>query len=507
MNYPVWELELGGGLLVAIVAILHVYVSHFAIGGGLFLVLTEHYAYRSKDEGLLRYLVTHSRVFILVTLVFGAVSGVGIWFTIGLISPAATSSLIRIFVWGWAIEWVFFLVEIAAAVVYYQTWDRVPRRTHLAVGWLYFVSAFMSLVVINGIVAFMLTPGDWLETRSFWDGFFNPTYWPSLAARTAICITLAGVYALLTGTFVRETDTRNRLVRYAGLWASAGTLLAIPAFWWYYKLLPEGAEALFAGGQPAAALAAQVLVWVGSGLFLLCLVPVAAPRAFGRPLAVAICLAALFAFGAGEWVREAVRKPFVIHSYMYSTGLRPDETSEMAVGGGILARAKWTENEVASEDASVGKDVFRVSCRSCHTLGGYNELKEPLQGLDEDYLYELFGRLEVLRGQMPPFPGTDVERRALARYLSSEAGERSWTDGRAVFEKRCGFCHMKEGFQPLYESLQGYTREDVIDVLPFLGDMTDEMAPWSGSDEEAELLADYLVSWYANEASATEGEN
>ncbi len=94
---------------------------------GLFLVVTEHYAYRKNDEGLLRYLVTHSRFFILVTLVFGAVSGVGIWFTIGLISPAATSALIHIFVWGWAIEWVFFFVEIAAAIIYYQTWNRVPR--------------------------------------------------------------------------------------------------------------------------------------------------------------------------------------------------------------------------------------------------------------------------------------------------------------------------------------------------------------------------------------------
>ena len=104
MNYPVWELELGGGLLIAIVAILHVYVSHFAIGGGLFLVVTEHYAYKQQDDALLSYLVRHSRFFVLVTLVFGAVTGVGIWFTIGLVSPASVSALIHGYVWGWAIE-------------------------------------------------------------------------------------------------------------------------------------------------------------------------------------------------------------------------------------------------------------------------------------------------------------------------------------------------------------------------------------------------------------------
>ena len=306
---------------------------------------------------------------------------------------------------------------------------------------------------------------------------------------------------------MKEKDTRNRLVRYAGVWAAAGTLLAVPAVWWYHELLPGGAEALFAGGQPAAAMAAQVLGWVGLGLIVILLVPIVAPNVFGRPLAVVICLAALFAFGAGEWVREAVRKPYVIHGYMYSTGLRPDETSGIAESGGILAHTKWTENEVAAPDATVGKEVFRVACRSCHTLDGYNGLKEPLKGLDEEYLYELVGRLEVLRGRMPPFPGTDVERRALARYLSTEAGDKTWTDGRDVFEKRCGFCHTKEGFQPLYDSLQGYTREDVIDVLPLLGDMTDEMAPWSGTDEEADLLAGHILSWYAAHKNAAGGEN
>ncbi len=38
MDYPIWELAMGGGMLMAIVAIPHVIVSHFAIGGGLLIV-------------------------------------------------------------------------------------------------------------------------------------------------------------------------------------------------------------------------------------------------------------------------------------------------------------------------------------------------------------------------------------------------------------------------------------------------------------------------------------
>ena len=94
MNFPVWDVPLlGGGMLIASVAILHVFVAHFAVGGGLFLVWSEGRAYRTGDRDLLQYVRQHSTFFVLLVLVFGAVSGVGIWWTIALVSPAATSAI------------------------------------------------------------------------------------------------------------------------------------------------------------------------------------------------------------------------------------------------------------------------------------------------------------------------------------------------------------------------------------------------------------------------------
>jgi len=79
MNYPIWDVPmLGGGMLIGLVAIVHVFVSHFAIGGGLYLVLTERIARRDGDAGMLDFVKAHSRFFILLVLVFGAVTGVGI---------------------------------------------------------------------------------------------------------------------------------------------------------------------------------------------------------------------------------------------------------------------------------------------------------------------------------------------------------------------------------------------------------------------------------------------
>src|SRR3989304_2212617 len=144
-------------------------------GGGFSVVLTERRAYREGDDALLACLKRHSRFFVLVVLVFGAVSGVGIWWTIGLVTPPATSTLIHLFVWVWAMEWVAFLTEIAAAFVYYYGWERLAPRTHQAVGWIYAGAAWLSLLQINGILTFMLTPGRWPETGSLTSAFFHPT--------------------------------------------------------------------------------------------------------------------------------------------------------------------------------------------------------------------------------------------------------------------------------------------------------------------------------------------
>lgn len=42
MNYPVWEFYyLNSGTLIAVIYVLHMFISHFAVGGGLFLWLTD----------------------------------------------------------------------------------------------------------------------------------------------------------------------------------------------------------------------------------------------------------------------------------------------------------------------------------------------------------------------------------------------------------------------------------------------------------------------------------
>ena len=229
MNYPVWYLpEIGGGFLIALIAVLHVFVSHFAVGGGLYLIYAEKKGLVEKDQGILDFTKRHARFFLLLTMVFGSITGVGIWFIIALVNPAATSFLIHTFVFGWAAEWVFFLVEIVAAFVYYYMFGRMDSATHQKIGWVYFLSAWMSLLLVNGIIGFMLTPGDWLNEQGFWRGFFNPSFWPSLFFRTCIAILLAGCYGYLTASFTRDDKVRQAMTRFSGKWSLAALLAAVP---------------------------------------------------------------------------------------------------------------------------------------------------------------------------------------------------------------------------------------------------------------------------------------
>ena len=97
MNYPFWDIPyLGSGWVIGIIAIFHVMISQFAVGGGLYLPLAERKALRRKTrcrEDWLKELVGYSKFFLVLTGVFGTISGVGIWFAIGLTHPEATSTL------------------------------------------------------------------------------------------------------------------------------------------------------------------------------------------------------------------------------------------------------------------------------------------------------------------------------------------------------------------------------------------------------------------------------
>lgn len=423
MDYPLFFVPyVGGSWLIGAVAIFHVVIAHFAIGGGLLTVVTEQLGARRDDPLWLAFARRHAVFFVLLSSVLGALSGVGIWFTIGLVHPAATAALIHTFVWGWAIEWVLFIVEMAAALLYVGTWDRVTRRTHLAIGWIYFAAAYLSLVVINGIVTFMLTPGQWIATRSFWDGFFNPTYWPSLVLRTGVALMLAGAYGWLVAGRLPKDGARAALVRYLAAWGMGGVAIAWAGFtWWAGNIPAEGRQLIFPEEGLLRATYLAGLAALGMFVVLLVAVGYLAPRAFGITTGIlAVVLSGAY-FGAYERVREGARKPYVIHGYMYSNGIRVDEVDRLNREG-ILRKARWAGAGVPAGPTAMGQHVFRAQCHMCHSLDGYLAIRPLVAGQDAEGLHALLDALRAGRPGMPPIVGTAEEIQALAAYLAAHDG-------------------------------------------------------------------------------------
>ena len=281
-------------------------------------------------------------------------------------------------------------------MVYYYGWDRLDAKTHLRVGWIYFASAWASLVVIAGILAFMLTSGDWVRTRGFADGYFNPTYLPMVALRTAVAVGLAGLYALFAALVPEGRGPQGEgraLVGHALDRArrgprrrsrSCGTSRPRPApasrsprRWARSRPRPPPcsppSSARSSAGQPIVRGAARVAVG-GTALLVVASLALVALRArrYGRLEAGLLMALGLVSMGGSEWVREGLRKPWVIDRHMFVNGVRVPGPAGTPAGGRPV-RARRAGPARGPRDLALGggarrlpsgRPRLRADCRS-----------------------------------------------------------------------------------------------------------------------------------------------
>lgn len=421
MNYPVWELySAGGGLLIACMAVVHVYVAHFAVGGGLFLIWAEKKAYKENSPVLLEYVKKHTKFFMLLTMVFGGLTGVGIWFTISLLNPSATSTLIHTFVFGWATEWVCFVGEIVALFIYFYTFDKMSRKNHLKIGWLYFIFAWLSLFLINGIIDFMLTPGQWLENNSFWSGFFNPSMWPALFFRTFIAFMFAGIFGFLTSMFIEDQETRSSMNRSCALWMLVPFVFMLASGYWYFNSLPQNIQTMVLQISPELS-PYLTIFYFGAAVLAVgaVLLSFSLPLPLKKSIAFIILIIGLVYMGGFEFLREGGRRPWAIYDHTYANAVKKTDMGNIAQAG-YLKTAKWVFNRDISPEnmLAAGRELYRNQCSSCHSAGGpLNDILELTKGFG---VFGIDSRLDgngKISAYMPPFMGTREERWALAFYI------------------------------------------------------------------------------------------
>jgi len=437
VEYPAFNLPIvGGSLLIAAIAIFHVFIAQFSVGSGVLLAFGERRANREGDADTIAFLRKYSYAVLLIPYVVGTITGVGIWFVISVVHPRALSAMIHLFVWAWAAEWTMFVVDIAAIYLYAHTWDRARPAAHNAIAWIFAGSSTVTLILINGILSFMLTPGGWqpLAEHGFWTAFFNPSFWPTTLARFFVSLALAGAGAIALLAIARNipSATREKMTKLAYT-LMLPTLLCPVLLAWTFLVMPQQSQQFVMGG----AVAMMMFLAVGAVCFAILALAalIAMVRREYTPSVLAASLLCLFAFlsyASFEFVREGVRKPYVIEGFMYSTGV----TTPLAKGldrranltllseRGVLSAAPWAvpAGKKISELDPMGKGraVFVAACAVCHqSRTGYNALQPLVRYWTGPMIRSYLDTMHEQKPMMPPFPGTDDEKDALTVFVTS----------------------------------------------------------------------------------------
>jgi mono/diheme cytochrome c family protein len=327
-----------------------------------------------------------------------------------------------------------FATELATFFVYYYTWNRLSRERHLQLAWIYFFISILTLVTINGMLTFMLTPGDWPQTKNWMDGYFNPTYWPSNLLRLIIMFGIAGMYALITSSRIKDLEFRTEMVRYSASWLLPIFFLGPIVGYLYFINIPQASiDTIFNGihssGVGNLSILARVLylslVLSGAIMVFAFVGPYLNPKGFSFKSAILFLVFGLTVTAASEWTRELLRKPYVVYGYMYSNGLLKTNVPEVDALGFFTA-AKWPSalQPMTTNDLQRGELMFRFQCMSCHARVGYRGMDTLLGVRKRDDILRLLAVLQETdpkknpyHGIMPPLVGKPDEIEALADYL------------------------------------------------------------------------------------------
>lgn len=419
------------GLVMGGVAITHVFLAQFAVGGGMLLCYFQWLAMTGRVPHARQFVEGYFKLLVLISFVVGALTGVGIWFTAIQVSPATIGSMVDQFHWLWATEWTFFCLEIVAGYCFYRYHARLNDRTSMTLLVIYATASWLSLFLINGILSWQLTPGRWLETRNVFDGFFNPSFWPSVLFRTVVSMTLAALAACAVINLMQSVDREGQrtLINRAAHLLIPMLLMPLLGIW-FLAVMPPDSRSWVLGGSPAMMLFLSISIGSSMAIGAYALIGMVLQGLYINGATATLLL--LLAFGAtagGEFVREGARKPYSIRHLLYSNAIKVDDIPRLRENGctaddpyGLRSDAQYPNNQLR-----LGAKVFRRQCQVCHTMSGTNAVAELTGAWDENQIRMNIAKLQHTKPFMPPFAGTAAEVEALVQFINWSSCDRPGT--------------------------------------------------------------------------------
>lgn len=439
--YPTWlETTVGSGWIVGLIATIHVLFSHTSVGAAIFFAFLANYAHRNKRPDLLEFIRRYGLFLLVFSYVLGSITGPGIWYSTTVASPRGISALIHSFVWMWATEWVFFVIEVVGVYMLVYLASKVDGKTYLKLSIIFGLTSYTTMLVIVGILSFMMWPGkqDWYEQGGVLSAFYGPNTFAQLGMRTAFMFTMTAVVGGIVAARFKDPAFKKDVAGKLAWLGIGSTAMGVAMFQWYLGTLPETALLVLENRLPAWFRPGVIGILVGVGAYFA--MTLLRPKTLVVGGAWAMTVAVLvFGLWPEEVTRESIRKPWVAGQYLYSNqvigrdvpgmGIK-SEIPNIEAHGFMKTMVFMPENLRTITDSNrleAGRVLALATCSNCHSLTntGMRPLKNYFTASSTtpeiaEYLHASLSSGNTL--YMPQIPLKDDEAMALATFISSLNG-------------------------------------------------------------------------------------
>lgn len=434
--YPTWfEPGVGSGWIVGFIATIHVLFSHTSVGAAIFFAWLANHAHRHQKPELLEFIRRYGLFLLVFSYVLGSITGPGIWYSTTVASPRGISALIHSFVWMWATEWVFFVIEVVGVYMLVYLVGRIDIRTHTRLSLIFGLTSYTTMLVIVGILSFMMWPGkaEWVETGGVLNAFYGPNTFAQLGMRTAFMFTMTAVVGGIVAGQFKDLALKKAIASKLAWLGIVSTLAGAAMLQWYLATLPETADVVLQNRLPEHFPVALMAVVAGTlAYFVLTLVQ---PRVLVSGLAAVMTVVVLvFGLWPEEVARESIRKPWVAGQYVYSNQVVGTDVPGMGVSSeipkieahGFLRTHIFVPEHlrVITDDNRVeaGRTLALATCSNCHSLSstGMRPLRNYFVGAHTEADVAEYLQAALSGGNtlyMPQIPLSDEEARALAAFI------------------------------------------------------------------------------------------
>lgn len=446
MIFPILHIPgLGDGMTIALDAVLHVFISHgLAIGLASMLVLFQTLTWLGKGAFWAQISRSLLGPVVVITTSIGAVTGVGIWFITGALAPEGIGSLIHLFFWPWFIEWGAFTTEVVLLLIYYYLWDRLAQDKPGVLAALGW--GYVAVAVSS---AFLIS--------GILGFMLTPDGWPwGQTFREA---------------YFNPTFIPQFLLRVAG-GLSLGSLCLLGWTAWRYKGPREDRN--------------RALRLTGA-VFL------------GAALVTAMCAFVYF---------SRVPQTYLTHwKFAVATSYLSQLPYLLPAFNGLAALCILATALAAlfRQRRLCGLLCIPTVILCVGLVMEFERIREFVRGP-----YLLPGYMYANQIPMAENLALDDKHEGLLprmHWINNDAGlSPENRAGRALFAANCGVCHTEDGINGIRERLAGRTLEGINAITGITQNLAPFMTPFTGSEQERLLLANYLYS-LANQDSRLHGQS